>query len=143
VIAQGERGPGTNPLNILVPITGTDVSRRAAELAFSLSKKGNVMALYVGQARRGKATSRRGDRRQAQEILKDIAELASRYGLKIETRIVSGATPGSAILAETKKGGYDLTVMGVSRRPGEKLFFGDAAATILANPTSSILLLST
>jgi nucleotide-binding universal stress UspA family protein len=101
------------------------------------------MALYVGQARRGKAANRRDDRRQAQEILKDIVESASRYGLKIETRIVSGATPASAILAEARKGGYDLIVMGVNRRPGEKLFFGNTAATILAKPPSSILLLST
>jgi nucleotide-binding universal stress UspA family protein len=116
VIAQGERVDerAAKPLNILVPITGTDVSRRAAELAFSLSKRGNVMALYVGQARHGKAASRRGERRQAHEILRDIVELASRYGLKIETRIVSGATPANAILAEVKRGGYDLIVMGVA-----------------------------
>jgi nucleotide-binding universal stress UspA family protein len=145
VIAQDERmGERTSKLfNILVPITVTDVSRRAAELAFSLSKKGNVMALYVGQARRGKAASRRGERRQAQEILKDIVELASHYGLRIETRIVSGATPANGILAEARKGGYDLIVMGVNRRLGEKLFFGDTAASVLAKPPSSILLLST
>ena len=145
VIAQGERldEPISKPFDMLVPITGTNVSRRAAELAFSLSKKGNVMTLYVGQARRGKAANRRDDRRQAQEILKDIVELASPYGLKIETRIVSGATPANAILAEARKGGYDLIVMGVNRRPGEKLFFGNTAATILAKPPSSILLLST
>jgi K+:H+ antiporter len=144
VIGQGERldDPVSKPFDILVPITGTDVSRRAAELAFSLSKKGKIKALYVGQARRDKATSSR-DRRQAKEILKDIAELAVHYDLKIETQILSGVTPANAILAEAKKGGYDVIVMGASPRPGEKLFFGDTAAAILAKPPSSILLLST
>jgi nucleotide-binding universal stress UspA family protein len=33
--------------------------------------------------------------------------------------------------------------MGVSRRPGEKLFFGDVAAAVLAKRPSSILFLST
>ena len=84
VIAQGEQldEPVSKPFDMLVPITGTDVSRRAAELAFSLSKKGNVMALYVGQARRGKAANRRDDRRQAQEILKDIVEFSIPLWLK-------------------------------------------------------------
>lgn len=145
VIAEGERleEPAAKALNILVPITGTDVSRRAAELAFSLGKTGSVTALYVGRSARGRAASKRGGTRHAREILKDIVEMASRYGLKIETRIVPHANPANAILAEAKKGGHDLIVMGVSRRPGEKLFFGDTAAAILAKPPSSILLLST
>ena len=36
-----------------------------------------------------------------------------------------------------------ILMMGVNRRLGEKLFFGNTAATILAKPPSSILLLST
>lgn len=145
VIAEGERleEPAAKALNILVPITGTDVSRRAAELAFSLDKTGSVTALYVGRSARGRAASKHGGTRHAREILKDIVEMASRYGLKIETSIVPHANPANAILAEAKKGGHDLIVMGVSRRPGEKLFFGDTAAAILAKPPSSILLLST
>jgi Kef-type K+ transport system membrane component KefB/nucleotide-binding universal stress UspA family protein len=145
VIAEGEclEEPAAKALNILVPITGTDVSRRAAELAFSLGKTGSVTALYVGRSARGRAASKRGGMRHAREILKDIVEMASRYGLKIETRMVPHANPAKAILAEAKKGGHDLIVMGVSRRPGEKLFFGDTAAAILAKPPSSILLLST
>jgi Kef-type K+ transport system membrane component KefB/nucleotide-binding universal stress UspA family protein len=145
VIGQGKRldEPAAKDLHMLVPITGTDVSRRAAELAFSLGKTGNVTALYVGQSSRGKAASKRGGRRHARDILNDTVEMASRYGVKIETRIVPGAKPAIAILEEAKKGGYDLIVMGVSRRPGERLFFGDTVAAILAKLPSSILLLST
>jgi Kef-type K+ transport system membrane component KefB/nucleotide-binding universal stress UspA family protein len=145
VIAQRERldEPTSNSLNMLVPITGTDVSRRAAEMAFSLGKGGTVTALYVGQTKQGKSRSQRADRRHAREILKDIAEMASRYGLKIETRILSGSAPADAILAEAKNGAHDLIVMGVSRRPGDKLFFGDTAAAILATLPCSTLLLAT
>ena len=130
-------------LNILVPLTGTNISRRAAEVALSLGKDSVITALYVGQPKRGKAVSKRLDRRHAREILKDIAEMASRSGLKLETRIVSGANPAKAILAEAKKGAHDLIVMGVSPRPGDKLFFGDTAAAILATLPCSTLLLST
>ena len=44
-----------------------------------------------------------------------------------------------AILAEVKKHGHDLIVMGVSRRPGDKLFFGDTAAAVLENSPASIV----
>jgi Kef-type K+ transport system membrane component KefB/nucleotide-binding universal stress UspA family protein len=145
VIAQGNQldERASSGLNILVAITGTDVSRRAAEMAFSLGKGGAVTALYVGQTKRGKFRSKRSDQRHAREILNDIAEMASRYGLKIETRMLSGAAPADAILAEAKSGGHDLIVMGVSRRLGDKLFFGDTAAAILATLPCSTLLLST
>ena len=131
--------PSTEIQNILVPLTGTEVSRRAAELAFSVARAGNVTVLYVAQIDRGKTVQRRTG--HAREILRDIVEMASRYGLKIRTHTVRRANAANAILTEAKKGKHDL--MGVSRRPGEKLFFGDVAAAILAKRSSSILLLST
>ena len=36
-------------------------------------------------------------------------------------------SPQDAILRELKSGRYDLVVMGVNRRPGEALFFGNVA----------------
>jgi K+:H+ antiporter len=131
----------TESQNILVPITGTEVSRRAAELAFSVAGAGNVTVIYVAQTNRNKAAQ--GRTGPAREILRDIVEMASRYGLKIRTHTVRRANTANAILTEAKKGKHDLIVMGVSRRPGEKLFFGDVAASILAKRSSSILLLST
>jgi nucleotide-binding universal stress UspA family protein len=38
--------------------------------------------------------------------------------------------PDEAILSESKRG-YDLIVLGVSRRPGDSLFFGNTAAALL------------
>src|SRR5262249_29864186 len=51
VMAQGKQleKPTSKTLGVLVPITGTDVSRRAAEIAFSLGKGATVTALYVEQ----------------------------------------------------------------------------------------------
>jgi nucleotide-binding universal stress UspA family protein len=48
-------------------------------------------------------------------------------------------TPHEAILAELKKRGHDLIVMGRSRRPGDKLFFGDTAAAVLEKSPASIV----
>jgi hypothetical protein len=43
-----------------------------------------------------------------------------------------------AILAEADQRGGDLIAMGVTRRAGEKLFFGDTAATILEKTPTSV-----
>ena len=61
---------------MLVPITGTDVSRRAAELAFSIAKKGTVTAIYVGQSKRNNTTDKVANRRQARNVAKNIGEIA-------------------------------------------------------------------
>jgi nucleotide-binding universal stress UspA family protein len=46
--------------------------------------------------------------------------------------------PGEAIVREAKRG-YDLIVLGVSRRPGDTLFFGDTAASVLERSDTSNL----
>ena len=45
----------------------------------------------------------------------------------------------SAGCAAAKAGRQDLIVMGVSRRPGDRLFFGDTAATVLEEAPISIV----
>ena len=51
-------------------------------------------------------------------------------------------SPQDAILRELKSGRYDLVVMGVNRRPGEALFFGNVAGAVIEGADTSLLLLS-
>ena len=83
-----------------------------------------------------------GDRRREQAILKDIARMADRYDVPIKTAVRSDVAPDKAILSEAKKGCHDLIVMGVNRRSGDVLFFGDTAAAVFETSPASILLLS-
>jgi nucleotide-binding universal stress UspA family protein len=46
--------------------------------------------------------------------------------------------PDEAILREAGRG-YDLVVLGVSRRPGDMLFFGNSAAAVFERSPTSIL----
>jgi nucleotide-binding universal stress UspA family protein len=55
----------------------------------------------------------------------------------------SAIGPDEAILAEARRRGSNLIVMGVARRPGENLFFGDTAASVLEKTPTSVLFLST
>jgi len=147
VMGQGEhlKAPDQCRFNILVPVAGTDISRRAAEVAVELARACEcpMTALYV--ANTGANAKRRGGtraRRHEQAILKEIVQMADRYDVNVQTAVRSDVAPDQAILAQAKKGGHDLIVMGVQRRPGDKLFFGDTAAAVFEKSTASLLFLS-
>jgi nucleotide-binding universal stress UspA family protein len=136
--------PQHAPLNILVPVAGTDMSRRAAEVAIALGRacKAPVTAIYVLPKSPSGARGRRS-RRQEQAILKDIVEVADRSDYEIKTAVQASVAPDKAIVTTAKRGGHDLIVMGVSRRAGEALDFGDTAAAVLENVDASILFVAT
>jgi len=146
-IAGGDLAHGNEPIGrILVPVNGTDVSRRAAEVAFALARSGGsrVSALYVASGRadgerRGRIRRGAGLRRNEEAVLKDIAELADRYDARIRTALRLDVAPEDAIVKAAERGGYDLIVLGVTRRPGETLFFGNTAAAVLERGHTAIL----
>jgi nucleotide-binding universal stress UspA family protein len=51
-------------------------------------------------------------------------------------------SPEDAILREARLGGRDVILLGVSRRPGEKLSFGELAAALLESSDRSLIFLS-
>jgi nucleotide-binding universal stress UspA family protein len=131
---------------ILIPVNGSDVSRRAAEVAFVLARASDarVSGLYVSSAAAANAKRKRAGRgsatrRSEEAVLKDIAELADRYDVKIRTAMQVDVAADEAILKEAKRRGYDLIVLGVSRRPGDTLFFGNTALAVLDNSDIPVL----
>ena len=141
------RQPERSPLHILVPVNGTDVSRRAAEVALAIAHACNcpVAALYVAHGATDSPGKRRGfrARQQEQAIMKDFVEMADRYDVKAKTAVRADLAPDKAILAELKEAKHDLIIMGAGRRPGDKLFFGDTAAAVLERSPASILFVAT
>jgi len=130
---------------ILIPVNGTEVSRRAAEIGLTLARANDaqVTALFVTRANAGgdKANStarKRATRRNEQAILKDIGALGDRYDVDVRSTTLVNLAPADAIVREAKRG-YDLVVLGVSRRPGDTLFFGDTAASVLERSDTSNL----
>jgi len=128
--------PLAGKLSILVPVNGTDVSRRAAEVAIVLARasKAPLTVLYVTPG--GK---KKGSGQYEEAILKDIVELGETYELTLRTAVRADVTPDEAITKETTRRRHNLVVMGVGRRPGEKLFFGDIAAALLEKSEHSLL----
>jgi Kef-type K+ transport system membrane component KefB/nucleotide-binding universal stress UspA family protein len=137
--------PVDSKLSILAPISGTEISRNAAEVAFAIAraKKTPVTALYVA-ARPSNGNSKRRrrsikTRRHEEAILKDIVELADTYNVKVKTAVIGDMEADAAILKEAKNGEHNLIVMGVSRRTGEKLFFGNTASAVLEKAEVSLM----
>src|SRR6185437_2543616 len=130
----------TGKLNILVPVNGTEPSRRAAEVAITMARanKASLMVLYVAVSSNGRRRGMR-TRRHEESILKDIVAIADGYNMGIRTAVVADNAADEAILNEVKRRKNNLIVMGVGRRPGEKLFFGDTASSLLEDAECSLL----
>jgi Kef-type K+ transport system membrane component KefB/nucleotide-binding universal stress UspA family protein len=136
------------PLNILVPVTGTPISRQGAELAVALAQgsRGSVTALHVAGAS-SRERPRWGVRlgaalapdSTADATIQDVIELGRAYGVEVKGTIRSRRTAENAIIREIRDGSYDLLVMGVSPRPGEQLFFGEVPADLLERSPCSLV----
>jgi Kef-type K+ transport system membrane component KefB/nucleotide-binding universal stress UspA family protein len=130
-------------LSILVPVNGTEPSRRAAEVAITMARatRAQLTVLYVAVRSNGKRGDRRGirTRRHEEAILKDIVAIADGYNMSIRTAVLADKAADEAILGEVARRKHNLIVMGVGRRPGEKLFFGDTAAALLEKSERSLL----
>ena len=129
--------PAQGELSILVPINGTESARRAAEVGFAIARasRAPITALYVTPPSGGK----RNPRRRADGILKDVVALAETYDVDARTTVRAEKAADQAILKEMAKRKHNLIVIGVERRPGEKLFFGETATAILENSDRSIV----
>jgi Kef-type K+ transport system membrane component KefB/nucleotide-binding universal stress UspA family protein len=141
-----QKTPG-GKLNILVPVNGTEPSRRGAEVAITLARATTapVTVLYVAIRTSSRRGVRRGirNRRHEEAILKDIVAIADGYNMSIRTAIVAEPAADEAILHELDRRSHNLVVMGVGRRPGEKLFFGDTASALLEKSERSLLFVAT
>jgi nucleotide-binding universal stress UspA family protein len=78
-------------------------------------------------------------RRGEEEILRHVVGLADWYGVPLRTATRVDLAAEDAILRQAPLGGHNLIVMGVTRRPGETLLFGNVATAILESSERSIL----
>lgn len=148
VAARGvhEATPMEARLDILVPVIGTNVSRRAAEVAFTIARASNspVTAVYVSNVgNTGRRRRARGIRDQHEAVLKDLTRLGQRYDVKVHTAIRINLVPEVAILRQARIGGHNLIIMGVTERQGDRLAFGNVADAILEFADCSIMFVAT
>jgi len=147
-VARGPhlKRPATPGLRILVPVSGSAVSRRGAEVAIALAhvSPDPLRVIYVSTtrdkgSRRGSASISLG---REEAILRDTAAAAARYNVDVRTVLRAHIAPEQAILQEIRSSNTDLVVLGVDRIPGEKLDFGSVAHAVLSRSSASVLLIA-
>lgn len=151
VLAHGDHAQQPDaPLNILVPVSGTDYSRHAAELAITLARAANapVTALHVSARvapgmlhRRWRPRVLRPDAAEA-AMLENLHSLAERNGVKLRTRLLAGGKVDDAILHQIHHGKHNLLVLGVQPRFGDRLNFGAVSHRLLEERRCSVIVLS-
>ncbi|WP_199231594.1 cation:proton antiporter [Azospirillum sp. TSO35-2] len=138
--------PVDGRLDILVAVSGTEVSRRAAEVALALGRAGDapVTVLYVGlTAVRASRRNHRQARRDAEAALDEISGIAERYGRSVRTIARTDLSAEDAVMEQARRGGHTLVVMGVSRQGNEVLSFGAVAGALLEHADRSLLFVAT
>ncbi|MBV8922413.1 cation:proton antiporter domain-containing protein [Bradyrhizobium sp.] len=148
VVARGphlER-PAAPGFKILVPVSGSAVSRRGAEVAIALAhlSPDPLRVVYVS------TTRDKGSRRSSasislgreEAILKDTTAAAARYDVDVRTVLRAHTAPEQAILQEIRSSKADLVVLGVDRIAGKKLDFGSVAHAVLSKSDASVLLIA-
>jgi Kef-type K+ transport system membrane component KefB/nucleotide-binding universal stress UspA family protein len=139
--------PEQSDIDVLVPVNGTEMARRGAEVAITIAQvcHAPLRAIYVSEV----AGKERGHRRHngrwswhEQAILKDIVELADQHDQRVRTAVRTTKPAEDAILSEVGRDENKLIVMGVARPGGESLFFGEIAAAVLERTSASVLLVS-
>ncbi|MBR0936446.1 cation:proton antiporter [Bradyrhizobium jicamae] len=148
VAAKGihRKEPTARARKILVPVSGSNVSRRGAEVAIALARLSPepLQVVYVSTTRDRGARRSSASMSLAREeaILKDMAANAARYDVHVGTTLRANTAPEVAILQEISASGADLVVVGVDRIRGDSLNFGSVAAAVLGKSTASVLLVS-
>jgi nucleotide-binding universal stress UspA family protein len=128
--------------SILVPVDYSEPSRRALELALSLSESAEVTVVhawdrpsYVGEQQIAHAD---GSRRSLSELIRENAEremteFLARVssGKAFKHRLLTG-DPVTAIIGEASKPGYDVLVVGTHGRTGmTKLLLGSVTEKLI------------
>ena len=81
-------------------------------------------------------------RREIQAVADEIKNVGKYLGAEIKTAVRTDDDPGTAILRGIERDKSDLVAMGVSRRPGDRLSFGDVADILLRDAQCSLLFIA-
>jgi nucleotide-binding universal stress UspA family protein len=60
----------------------------------------------------------------------------------VKTAVLANLDPDAAILKQVAQRKHNLIIMGVGRRPGETLYFGETATAVLDDAEASLVLVA-
>ena len=136
---------------ILLPTTGTQYSRHAAEIAFTIARHFNAIVEVVTVVTPPPISDRfvdRPDMTTARDLSAEIvdveADLGQAIGAPVTTNVIeTEREPHEELVHLTAEGKYDLVVLGSSIRPTtQRAFFGHRVEHILQNAACSVTVVS-
>ena len=136
---------------ILVPVDGSDNSYKALEAALVLSEKlgSNISVVNVMEqvpithieSEKLLSELLEAYKKENQEILSKCSDIAHQKGITIKTVLLQG-NPAPVILDYSKKGNFDLVIMG-SRGMGKfkELILGSVSSKIVHHSPCAIMII--
>ncbi len=146
VTARGMLPERPQDLRILLPVSGTERSVRAAEFGLAIAKAAGAHCalLRIVEPRQVRAIPRISDRGNDQwDVLNKVGAIADYYGVEIEKVVQQGPSPELSILRRARSGKYNLIVLGVSKRASGSLSYGSVADTLLQTADRSCVFIET
>jgi Kef-type K+ transport system membrane component KefB/nucleotide-binding universal stress UspA family protein len=136
--------PNDVPLDILMPVNGTQEARLATEVALTLAKadSGTVTALHVFDPQDDTALLRGRGRRPGLSVLVDVRRLGKRRGVAVKGLTATNAKPEAEIRRAARSGRFGLVVLGTSLRRAEAKFLGSRSAGLMRVMDSPVLLIA-
>ena len=132
---------------VLVPVAGTKADEEAIELACKLAKsksnKCEIFAVHVIPVERSLPLDTENSSKigVAENILRNIEEIAYNQGCPIETEMLQARDIGPAIIDEAKKNEVDLIIIGISYKKHFGQFcLGDVVPYVLENAPCRVLI---
>lgn len=132
---------------ILLPTTGAEFNRNAAEVAFAIARDRNALVEVIHVVNEPRIADRFVEepdmaeaRRIGEEIVDEEAQLGRELGAEVTTRvIVSDEEPEDVIVDLAAENDDDLIVMGASVRPiTRRAFLGHTSESIIRNADAAV-----
>jgi Kef-type K+ transport system membrane component KefB len=131
--------------HILVPTSGADSDRYAAEVAFAMASQGETEIDLVHVVSRAQHEQRMGGDEAIQhavkigeDILAKTSKLGEAMGVRVNTDVIVADHPEQAIV-ERAEDGADLVVMASGRKPStHRAFFGHRIDYVISHATCPV-----
>lgn len=142
--------PGEQAFNrIILPVDGSDSSKKAVDKAIYFSERTNlpILSLYVIDMNIYSKTLTSDQvseqwksilSNEADSILSDIKKIGEEKGLDIKTQILEGA-PSQEIIDESKEN--DLVIMGIKGKSAiDRILIGSVSENVLHHSAATVMI---
>jgi nucleotide-binding universal stress UspA family protein len=125
---------------MLVPVSGTERSRRGAELAFTTVPPARTRYIAVYVVERTLTTGSAANTVDA--VRQDIPALGERHGCHVTTQARHDPSPADAIMRAAGSIQADLLVIGAERRIGDELSLGKTVSALVRTWRGDMVILA-